>query len=109
MMSRELRPITTLTALDALTLTGALFSPARTRSVERPIRSRKAKEVVFEISQDAHKGFCARCVTENVSTQAETWEKLRANIRQAVKAFPCGHYRPNQVQLHIVHDEMLTL
>ncbi len=108
-MPCDLRPIATLTAIDALTLTGALLSPAKIRSVARPSQSRKLKEVVFEISEDVQKGFCARCVTENVSMQAETWDKLRANIRQAVKSLPHGHYRPDQVQLHIVHDEMLTL
>ena len=109
MMSRELRPIGTLTAVDALTLTGALLSSAKTSSIEREARSKKPREVVFEVSQDVHKGFRARCLTENVSTQAKTWDKLRSNIRQAVKAFPYGHYRPNQVQLHLVHDETFTL
>lgn len=108
-MSRELRPIATLTAIDALTLTGALLSSARARSTGRAVRPNAVKEVVFEISQDIQRGFSARCLTENVSTQAETWDKLRANIRQAVKTFPDGHYRPTQVQLHIVHDEMLTV
>jgi hypothetical protein len=121
-MSRELRPITTLTAFDALSLTGGLVSSGqrsrravavRPESVGHssmpPARCRKVKQVIFEISQDVKKGFCARCLTENVSTEAETWEQLRANIRQAVREFSVDHYRPNQIQLHIVRDETLTL
>ena len=122
-MYLELRPIQTLTAFDALTLTGALASSGKRppvaevvkikaggrRSSLRPARCKRTKDVTFAISQDLDKGFHATCLTEHVSTEAQTWEELRANIRLAVRGFSFDRYRPNRIQVHIVRDEMLVL
>jgi hypothetical protein len=122
MMHREPQAIEPLTAADAMALTAALTSKHRrfraqqarpvhndNRPATRPVRCNKTKEVVFEISQDVDNCYCARCLSENISTQAETWEKLRFNIRQAVRAFSFGRYRPDRVQVHIIRDETLVL
>jgi len=45
------------------------------------------KELVFEITQEADGGYCAECLTENIFTQADSWEQLRASIKDAVAAF----------------------
>ena len=44
-------------------------------------------ELVFEITQEADGGFVAEALGESIITQADTWEELRANVREAVKAF----------------------
>jgi predicted RNase H-like HicB family nuclease len=44
-------------------------------------------EIVFEVNQEADGGFCAECLTESIFTQADTWDELRANAYEAVKAF----------------------
>jgi predicted RNase H-like HicB family nuclease len=44
-------------------------------------------ELVFEVTQDPGGGFSAECLTQDIFTQGETWEELRANVREAVKAF----------------------
>jgi hypothetical protein len=44
-------------------------------------------DIVFEITQEDDGGFCAECLTESIFTQAETWDELRANVHDAVKAF----------------------
>jgi hypothetical protein len=122
-MFREPQAIEPLTAMDALTLTAALGASGHrspiagppitkgldNRRAKAPVRCKKVKDVVFEISQDANKCYCARCISENLSTYAETWEKLRGNIRQAVKAFSLEQYRTHRIQLHIVRDETWVL
>ena len=45
------------------------------------------KERVFEVTQENDGGYCAECLTEDIYTQADTCEELRANVRDAVSAF----------------------
>lgn len=45
------------------------------------------KEIIFEVAQDADGGFTAEAIGESIFTQANTWEELRANVKEAVKAF----------------------
>jgi len=44
-------------------------------------------EIVFEISQDSDGGFTAEALGESIFTQADSWDELRANVREAVQAF----------------------
>jgi predicted RNase H-like HicB family nuclease len=44
-------------------------------------------ELVFEVAQEPDGGFVAEALGESIVTQADTWEELRANVREAVKAF----------------------
>lgn len=67
------------------------------------------KEVVFEITQEADGGYCAECLTENIFTQGDSWEQLRANVKDAVAAFYFDQPSPDRVRLHLVRDEMLAL
>jgi hypothetical protein len=42
-------------------------------------------EIVFEITQDdTDGGFVARALGHSIITEADTWEELRANVREAV-------------------------
>jgi hypothetical protein len=64
---------------------------------------------VFEITQEADGGFCAECLTDNIFTQGDTWDQLRANIKDTVEAFYFDQASPNRVRLHLVRDEVLIL
>jgi len=44
-------------------------------------------DLVFEAVEDAGGGFCAECLTEDIFTQADTWDELRANVIDATTAF----------------------
>ncbi|MEX2304106.1 MAG: 2-phospho-L-lactate guanylyltransferase [Bryobacterales bacterium] len=66
-------------------------------------------ELVFEITQEADGGYCAECLTENIFTQGDGWEQLRANVKDAVAAFYFDQPSPDRVRLHLVRDEMLAL
>jgi hypothetical protein len=66
-------------------------------------------EIVFEITQEADGGFCAECLTESIFTQGDTWEELRANVKEAVEAFYFDSPKPVGVRLHLVRDEVFAL
>ena len=66
-------------------------------------------EIVFEVTQEADGRFSAECLTESIFTQGNTWDELRANVKEAVEAFYFDSPKPAGVRLHLVRDEMLTL
>ena len=66
-------------------------------------------ELVFEVVQESDGGYCAECLTENIFTQADTWEALRHNVREAVAAFFFDRPVPARVRLHMVRDEVLSV
>ena len=65
-------------------------------------------ELVFEVTQEPDGEFCAECVTVDIFTQGDTWEELRANVRQAVRAFYFDAETPKHIRLHLVKDETLA-
>jgi predicted RNase H-like HicB family nuclease len=66
------------------------------------------QELVFEVTQEADGGFVAKSLGEGVITQADTWEELRRNVREAVEAYYFDGIPPKQIRLHLVRDEVLA-
>lgn len=64
-------------------------------------------ELIFEVTQEADGGFVAECLTEAIFTQADTWEELRGQVQDAVRAYYFDQPVPEQVRLHLVRDELL--
>ncbi len=64
---------------------------------------------MFEVTQESDGGCCAECLTESIFTQGDTWDELRANVREAVEAFYFDRAKPAGVRLRLVRDEMLAL
>jgi hypothetical protein len=65
-------------------------------------------EIVFEVTQDADGGYCAECLTESIFTQGDTWDELRANVKEAVEAFYFDRPKPAGVRLHLTRQEILA-
>ena len=65
-------------------------------------------ELVFEITQEADGGFVAEALGESIFTEADTWDELRTNVREAVAAFYFDRPAPSRVRLHLVRDEVLA-
>ncbi|MBT6147906.1 MAG: 2-phospho-L-lactate guanylyltransferase [Gemmatimonadetes bacterium] len=65
-------------------------------------------ELVFEVTEDAHGGYSAECLTEQIFTQADDWVQLRAETRGAVAAFFFDGQVPQQIRLHLVRNEILS-
>ncbi len=66
------------------------------------------KEVIFEITQESDGGFVAECLTEPIFTQADTWEQLRKEVKDAVEGYFFDQPRPDRIRLHFVRDEVLA-
>jgi hypothetical protein len=66
-------------------------------------------ELVFEVVQEQDGGFVAECLSENIITEADTWEELRENVKEAVAAFFFDQLVPTSVRLHLVRDELLAI
>jgi hypothetical protein len=65
-------------------------------------------EIVFEVSEAAEGGFTAEAIGESIFTQADSWEELRSNVKEAVQAFYFDSTPPRAIRLHLVRDEILT-
>jgi predicted RNase H-like HicB family nuclease len=67
-------------------------------------------ELVFEVIQEADGGYCAECLTETIVTEGDTWEELRKNVQEVVRAFFFDQPErlPSSVRLHLVRDEVLA-
>ena len=66
------------------------------------------KEIIFEIIQEADGGFVAECLTESIFTQADTWEELREQVKDAVDGYFFDQPKPDLIRLHFVRDEVLA-
>jgi len=70
---------------------------------------KRSSELIFEVVQEQDGGLVAECLNENIITQADTWEELRENVKEAVSAFFFNKPTPSSVRLHLVRDELLAL
>lgn len=69
----------------------------------------RENELVFEVLQEHDGGFVAECLSENIITEASSWEELRRNVAEAVSAFFFDATPPARIRLHLVRDEVLTV
>ena len=66
-------------------------------------------ELVFDVTEDADGGYVAECLSESIVTQGETWNELRANVKDAVEAYFFDGLKPQAIRLHLVRDEVFQL
>ncbi len=66
-------------------------------------------EVVFEVTQDGDEGYIAECLTEAIVTQGDSWDELRQNVLEAVRAFFFDAEVPATVRIRFVRDEFLAV
>ncbi len=65
-------------------------------------------EIVFTVTQENDGGSEAECLSHDIFTQGNTWEELRANVREVVSAYFFDQPKPAAVRLHLVRDELLA-
>jgi hypothetical protein len=68
-----------------------------------------ASELVFEVTEEAEGGHSAECLMENIFTQDDSWEELRANVKEATEAFFFDGEKPKYIRLHFVRNEVLRM
>jgi hypothetical protein len=65
-------------------------------------------ELVFEVMQESDGGFVAEALGESIFTEADSWEELRNNAREAVRAYFFDRPAPDAIRLHLVRDEVIA-
>jgi len=65
-------------------------------------------EIVFQVTQESDGGYVAECLSEDIFTQGDTWEELRANVKEAIAGFFFDRPKPASIRLHLVRDEVLA-
>jgi predicted RNase H-like HicB family nuclease len=67
-------------------------------------------ELVFEVTQESDGGFYAECLTDSIVTEGDTWEELRKNVREVVRAFYFDQPEriPALIRLHLVRNEVFA-
>jgi hypothetical protein len=69
-----------------------------------------SSEIIFEVSEDAvDGGFTASALGHSIVTEAETWDELRANAREAVLCHFDEGKAPAVIRLHRVMDELVAV
>lgn len=66
-------------------------------------------ELIFEVTQEADGGYVAECMTEPIVTEGDTWDALRANVKDAVEGYFFDGPKPRSIRLHLVRDEVLMM
>ena len=66
-------------------------------------------ELMFMVEQAPEGGYTARAVGESIFTEADTLDRLRDNIRDAVQCHFDEGQCPKVVRLHFVREEVITL
>jgi hypothetical protein len=67
------------------------------------------RELIFGVRDVDGCGFCARALGYAIFTEAETWEELRANVREAAALhFEDGPVQPRLVRLHYKRFKSLS-
>ena len=67
-------------------------------------------EIIFHVEEDvAEGGFVARALGHSIVTEADSWEELRSNIKEATLCHFDEGQAPRIIRLHRVVDEVLAL
>jgi len=67
-------------------------------------------ELIFEVREAEEGGYVARALGHAIFTEAETWEELRQNVREAASLhFEGVAETPKIIQLHFVKDELIAV
>ena len=66
-------------------------------------------ELIFLVEEDPEGGYNAKALGQSIFVQAETFDSLKKNIKDALKChFDRKEDIPGIIRLHIVHDEMFA-
>jgi hypothetical protein len=67
-----------------------------------------AREVIFLIEEAPEGGYLARALGYGIFTEADTWDELKAAIRDAVECHFDEGERPDLIRMHVVREEVMV-
>jgi len=65
-------------------------------------------EIIFLVEDSLEGGFEARALGHSVYTQADTFNKLKENIKEAVALHFDSENMPRVIRIHYVKDEIIA-
>lgn len=68
-----------------------------------------AREIIFTVEESDEGGYEAQALGYSIYTQAETFDDLKENVRDAVKCHFEEDEMPKVIRLHMVHDEVIAV
>ncbi len=66
-------------------------------------------ELYFEIREAEEGGYIARALGQSIYTEADTYEEIKINIKDAVVCHFEEKDIPKLIRLHFVRDELLVV
>lgn len=66
-------------------------------------------EIIFIIEESAEGGYTAKALGYSIYTEAETFQELKENIKEAVECHFDKGKAPHIIRLHIVKDEIMAV
>ena len=70
---------------------------------------REFKEIVFDVTQEADGGFSAEALGYDIFTQADSWEELRDNTKEATMGYFFDTPMNAMIRLHLSRSEVFAL
>jgi hypothetical protein len=67
------------------------------------------KEIIFIVDEAPEGGYQARALGHSIFTEAESFEKLKKMVQDAVVCHFDEQDRPKVVRLHMVKEELLAV
>ena len=61
----------------------------------------------FSVTQESDGGLFAECLSHDIFTQADSWDELRLNVKEAVRAYFFDQSQPTAIRRHLGRDEVL--
>lgn len=68
-----------------------------------------AREIIFSVEESDEGGYEAQALGYSIYTQADTFQELKAAVRDAVKCHFEEDEMPKVIRLHMVHDEIIAV
>jgi hypothetical protein len=66
-------------------------------------------ELIFVVEESDEGGYTARALGPSIFTEADDWQELQANVRDAVTCHFEEGQAPKLIRLHFVREEVLSL
>jgi len=65
-------------------------------------------EIIFTVEESPDGGYEAQALGHAIFTQADSLEKLKAEVQDAVRCHFDENARPKLIRLHFVKDEVIS-
>ena len=69
----------------------------------------KTKEIIFIVEEAPEGGYTANALGFSIYTEADNWEELKQEIKDAIKCHFKEKNRPDIIHLHAVREERIAV